>query len=268
MGKSSGYVIRGVVEGRERLPVLARVTGDSSKALLDRLDLRDGLACLDAGCGGGDVTLELARRVAPSGRVVGVDADPTTLEIAREEARQRGIANVELRVADASRASPTPDFDVVYARFLLTHLKAPADAVAAFHRSLRPGGVVAVEDIDFTGHFTHPDSPSQRRFEELYCELVRRRGGDPNIGPRLPSLLRGAGFTAIGVAVVQPVALVGEPKLLTPITMENIADAVLQEGLATRAEVDETIRGLYDFATDPETLSGAPRIVQAWGRRN
>ena len=200
MSKSSGYAIRDGVEGRERLRVLARVMGDSSKALLDRLDLRDGLACLDAGCGGGDVTLELARRVAPSGRVVGVDADRTTLEIAR-------------------------------------------------------------------GHFTHPDSPSQRRYEDLYCELVRRRGGDPNIGPRLPSLLRSAGFTAIGVAVVQPVALVGEAKLMTPITMENIADAVLQEGLATRPEVDEIIRGLYDFATDPETLSGVPRIVQAWGRR-
>jgi SAM-dependent methyltransferase len=267
MGDSSHYVIRGGVEGRERLRVLGRIMHASTASLLDRLGLRDGLSCLDAGCGGGDATLELARRVAPHGRAVGVDIDATKLELARAEADERGVRNVSFEMLDIRQASPGDRFDVVYSRFLLTHLSDPDGALATFFRSLRPGGVVAVEDIDFSGYFSHPESSALRRYCELYCAIVARRGGDPNIGPRLPSLLQRAGFQGIDVSVVQPVGLQGEVKLMNPITMQNIAGAVLEDGLATREEIDEIVRELYEFAADPSTLAGLPRIVQAWGRR-
>ena len=55
-------------------------------------------------------------------------------------------------------------------------------------------------------------------------------------------------------------------KLLHPLTMENIADAVIEDGSATRDEVDEIVRELYAFAADPGTLAGTPRIVQAVGQ--
>lgn len=100
MADSSHYAIRGGLKGRERLRVLARVMHASSMSLFDRLGLRGGLACLDVGCGGGDATLELARRVAPDGRVLGVDIDEKKLEVARSEAQQQGVANVEFRVSD------------------------------------------------------------------------------------------------------------------------------------------------------------------------
>lgn len=101
----------------------------------------------------------------------------------------------------------------------------------------------------------------------MYCTSVRRRGGDPNIGPRLPGLLQTAGFASVGVHVVQPVALQGDAKLINALTMENIAGPVLEDGLATREEIDQIIRELYDLAADQTTLAGTPRIVQTWGRR-
>jgi hypothetical protein len=95
---------------------------------------------------------------------------------------------------------------------------------------------------------------------------VTKRGGDPNIGPRLPGLLLQSGFQDVGVSVVQPVAMQGEAKLLNPLTMENIADTVLADRLATREEIDGIVRELYEFAADTSTLAGMPRVVQAWGR--
>jgi 2-polyprenyl-3-methyl-5-hydroxy-6-metoxy-1,4-benzoquinol methylase len=65
---------------------------------------------------------------------------------------------MEFRLSDVREVSGAPEFDIVYARFLLTHLSDPADAVNAFHRHLRPGGLLAVEDIDFSGYFTYPES--------------------------------------------------------------------------------------------------------------
>jgi SAM-dependent methyltransferase len=263
----SHYVIRGGLEGRERLRVLGRVMRASSGTLFDRLGLRDGMTCLDVGCGGGDATLELARRVAPGGSVLGVDIDETKLEMARAEAAEHGIANVEFRRLDIRDAPAATTFDVVYARFLLTHLSDPAGVARTLYQHVRPGGRIAVEDIDFSGHFTYPDSAAFHRYHDLYCATVRNRGGDPNIGPRLPLLLKDCGFDEIGVSVAQPVGLEGEAKLMNPLTMENIAGAVVADGLATREEIDAIVQELYEFAASPNTVVSMPRVVQAWARR-
>jgi len=267
MADATHYVIRGGVEGRERLRVLGRVMHGTSAALFARLGWGEGLACLDAGCGGGDVTLTLARLVGARGRVVGVDIDETKLAIARDEARQLGMTNVDFRTFDLRDQPADGEFDVVYARFLLTHLSDPAAALRTMFASLRPGGQIALEDIDFSGHFTYPRSDAFDRYHALYCATVTRRGGDPNIGPRLPLLLRKTGFADVGVNVVQPVAMTGETKLINPLTMENIAASVLEDGLATREEIDRIVRQLYDDAADVDTVAGCPRVVQAWGRR-
>jgi SAM-dependent methyltransferase len=272
MSAEHRYMIRGGLEGRERLRVLARVLHPTTALLFDRVGVAEGSRCLDAGCGGGDVTMELARRAGPAGRVVGVDMDEAKLALAREEADRAGVVNVEYLAADVLAGEVEPEFDVVYARFLLTHLADPAGAAVKLVGSLRPGGAVIVEDIDFTGSFCQPEAAAYRRYVDLYTQTGLARGGDPNIGPRLPGILRGAGCEANGVNVVQPAGLEptgyeGDAKVVSALTMENIADATVAEGLATREEVDSVIDGLYRLAADPRTLMGVPRIVQAWGRR-
>jgi 2-polyprenyl-3-methyl-5-hydroxy-6-metoxy-1,4-benzoquinol methylase len=261
------YVIRGGVEGRERLRVLGRVVYPGTASFLDRLGVRPGMSCLDVGCGGGDVTVELARRVAPEGRVIGVDLDETTLELARREAEAAEVDNVEFRSLDVREQQCGSGFDLVYARFLITHLRDPESTTARFLEHLRPGGLLAVEDIDFGGSFAWPESEAFRRYGKLYCEVVRRRGGDPNIGRRLPSILRAGGVENVEMNVVQPMGTEGEVKLIDPITMESIADSVLEEGLATQAEIEEIVEALYRVAADPGTVAALPRIVQVWGRR-
>src|SRR5262249_27274518 len=124
------YVIRGGSKGRERLRILARVMRPTTLALLERAGIRSGLLCLDVGCGGGDVSVELARMVAPSGRVVGIDIDTAELELARREAAQLQLTNLEFRQSGAGDPGAEAEFDVVYVRFVLTHLSDPAAALA------------------------------------------------------------------------------------------------------------------------------------------
>lgn len=267
MGDLKHYAIRGGVEGHQRLKVLSRIMHPSTCAIFDQVGIADGMVCLDIGCGSGDVTFELARRVGPKGRAVGADIDNTKLDLARKESEQLDLSNVEFRVMDIREQPEASEFDFVHARFLLTHLSDPIDAVEMFHHQLKPGGWCLLQDIDYTGLFVYPESFSFRRFHELYCHVVRKRGGDPDIGPRLPLLLKGRGFTDVGVAVVQPVACEGEVKTVNALTMENIADAVLEDKLASREEIDSIVRDLYDYAANPMTVAGTPRIVQSWGRK-
>ena len=91
---TGAYVIRGGVEGRERLRLLSAVMGPSTRALLAEVGIAAGSACLDLGCGGGDVTLELARALGPGGRVLGVDLDEIMVDMARREAEEQRLSNV------------------------------------------------------------------------------------------------------------------------------------------------------------------------------
>ena len=75
---------------------------------------------------------------------------------------------------------------------------------------LRGNGVLIVEDIDFSGCCCHPSSAAFDRYVELYQRAAWARGVDPNIGPRLPELLAGAGCEPVGLNVVQPAGLAPE----------------------------------------------------------
>ena len=261
------YVIRGGRQGRERLRMLARVMWPTTHRLLEPL-VRPEARCLDVGCGGGDVTLELGR-LAPQGSVVGVDVDDVKLDLARREAEAESVANVEFRLEDVLAPVSTPErFDVVYARFLLSHLPRPEQAVAHLAARLAPGGVMVVEDVDCSAQFCSPASAAFTRFVDLYRTAVRGRGADPDIGPRLPGMLRDAGLAAVDFGVVQPAAMEGDVKLLAPITFEAIASALVAQELVSIREVGRLRLELWDYARDPNTVSSIPRVVQAWARRS
>src|SRR5262245_15738746 len=133
------YLIRGGVEGRERLRLLSRVMRPTTLSLFDRVGIEARMTCLDVGYGSGDATLDLAGLVGPEGRVVGWDIDEIKLELGRREAEEKGFRNVEYRLSDVRESEAASEFDVVYSRFLLAHLSDPAEAVAKFGRSARPG---------------------------------------------------------------------------------------------------------------------------------
>ena len=265
-GKTS-YIIRGGSAGRERLRVLAGVHRLSTLNLLRRAGIRPGMICLDVGCGGGDVSVELARLVAPNGRVIAIDLDEVKIDIARAEAAAQHISNVDFQVAKIEDCQLREEFDVVHARFVLTHLRNPSEALTKIRTALKPGGVIVVADTNFQGLFSQPESPAVHRYVKLYTETLKRRDGDADIGLRLPELLSQAGFENIHLSVVQHAGLSGDTKLIVPITLENIADAVIAEGVASRADVERILAELYDFARDPNTLLSGPRIIETWARR-
>jgi SAM-dependent methyltransferase len=246
--------------------VLARVMWPESRVVLEPL-VGTGARCLDVGCGGGDVTRELAR-IARDGDAVGVDIDETKLTLASEEAAAAGLHNIEFRNENVLEpVSSDERFDVIYARFVLSHLPDAAGALRNLAARLVPGGYLVVEDIESTGQYWYPASDAFEQFVDLYDTIVMARGADPHIGPKLPGMLREVGLVDIGVRTAQPTALHGDVKALAPMTFAAIADTIAAQGLASPDDLARIAEALWEFASDERTVSSIPRVVQSWARR-
>jgi SAM-dependent methyltransferase len=129
------------VSQQERLDPQIRPHGARGLALLDA---RAGERVLDVGCGCGETSLELARRVGPSGRVLGADISGPMLDRARERATAAGLANLSFVQADAQTHGFEPaSFDALFSRFGVMFFEDPPAAFTNLAKALRSGGRVA-----------------------------------------------------------------------------------------------------------------------------
>jgi ubiquinone/menaquinone biosynthesis C-methylase UbiE len=140
----------------------------AERAAWDRiLDLvlagRGALECLDAGCGTGFLTFELAAR---GHHVTGVDFAAAMLAEARRKAAERSVS-IRFEEADAEHLPfPAGRFELVISRHVLWTLPHPEAAIDEWIRVLRPGGCLAVVDGQFDANAAAPLAGSARASEE------------------------------------------------------------------------------------------------------
>lgn len=109
--------------------------------MLSMAGVQSGARVLDVAAGAGDQTLDIARRVGPSGAVLATDFSAAILGHAKTNAARSGYANVETLVADAERLElPEASFDAAVCRLGLMLLPDPLQALRAMCRALKPGG--------------------------------------------------------------------------------------------------------------------------------
>jgi 2-polyprenyl-3-methyl-5-hydroxy-6-metoxy-1,4-benzoquinol methylase len=158
--------------------------------------LRAGLDLLDVGCGPGTITVDLAARVAP-GRVVGIDVSAAPLDEARAAADRAGV-DVEFAVGDVYALAAADDsVDVVHAHQVLQHLTDPVAALREMARVCRPGGLVAVRDVDYAATTWFPANPGLDRWLALYGQVARRNDAEPDAGRRLLAWAHAAGLREV-----------------------------------------------------------------------
>jgi SAM-dependent methyltransferase len=201
--------------------------------------------------------------------VVGVDADPVHTAMARQYARERGLAGVEVRTADARLTGlPTGSFDLVHARTLLVTIPEPAEVVAEMVRLARPGGWVASQEPDVENAFCYPPLPAWVRLREIFRASFGRSGADLLIGRRLAELYRQAGLEEIEVVAHAPVYPAGHSRrTILPDLVRSLRPMIIELGLADEGELAELDRAVREHLADPRTLMLAHLLVVTWGRK-
>jgi ubiquinone/menaquinone biosynthesis C-methylase UbiE len=232
------YLIGDSQEERKRLTAQSRILYPFTRQVFERAGIQPGMRVLDVGSGMGDVCLLLAELVGPTGSVVGVDRNADILE----QARQRVPANVTLHAGDIRTITLDQEFDAVVGRAVLMYQADPVETMVAAARAVRPGGIVAFIEVDFTtgGGISVPQSPLQAKTWGWVVESFRRAGVEIHMGFKLRDTFLTA---ALPEPSFQANPIMGgapgwEGYQYAEDTFRSLLPSIELYGLATREEVD------------------------------
>jgi ubiquinone/menaquinone biosynthesis C-methylase UbiE len=184
----------------QRLELQAKSFESSLPKQFSLLNIKKGMAVLDAGCGTGSFARSVAKLVPP-GSVLGLDVDATFIQEAQRLSEKSGLSNVDFKIGDVYNLEfADQTFDLTYCRFVLVHLSNPAKAVSEMIRVTKKDGCVA--SMDEGGLYVYP-SGSLDKFFSLFGKLAQWRNANQGTNTvektEAASLLASAGLTEISV---------------------------------------------------------------------
>jgi trans-aconitate 2-methyltransferase len=238
-----------------RLRLLARVFAPSSRVFIsEAVKFRPRLA-LDLGSGLGDTTLLLADVLTPEA-TVGIERSRSFLKLAEREAGP-GISFVEHDVTKLP--FPTGTADLIYSRFLLTHLPRPESVIAGWITQLCPGGLLLLEEVERI----ETADPVLRRYLEVVETMMRDHGQELYVGARLAALGGGECWSlrANGLRSVAPP--VDQAARMFEMNLAGWRNDPSTKKIASKAEVDRLADGLTKIAA----RRGADSPEITWGMR-
>ena len=169
------------------------------EAMIRSVGIKSGWKALDAGCGGGSFLPFLAELVGSSGHISAYDMAPENIEVIDSWVVNKQFpCSVETRVGDVT-SLPYEDnsFDVVWCANVTQYLMDDelSKMLAEFRRVVRPGGLVAVKELDVTTTLYYPFDPTMiwRRFDAI------RHHRPQNVRAiQLPTWFKQAGLINVG----------------------------------------------------------------------
>lgn len=245
--------LRGTDSEIERLRLQAELTWEAEARVLQRMGMRDGIELLEIGCGPGFVTRKLTQMLEAS-TITALDPDPAM--IARAAALLGAMTEDRVRLVGApieASGLPHNSFDFALARYVFQHLEDPTATAAAVMELLRPGGTVAVIDVDV--ELWGIAEPAHPEVQAIYAKAARAyagRGRDQLVGRRLWRILAAAGFENLQLdafvahsdaAGVDAFAFHMDPDRLRPLAAEGIISA---------EELDVLRRATQSFLAAPD----------------
>lgn len=194
MSNQQNYTFGDSERAIERLAWLAEVFAPTSTRLLDGLSKVDGGA-LDLGCGPGYTTELIHQRLAPTW-TIGLDASARMVELARART-QLPLQFIERDVT--ALPFPAAPAALIYARFLLTHLTAPAQRLRDWAAGLAPGGRLVLEETAFM----RSEYPAFQSYYAHVQALQAHYGQNMLIGAHMAELCQAAGYAQIDAKVAE-----------------------------------------------------------------
>ena len=269
---TAGYSLGTTEAEYQRLRAQAQVWEQATERVLDRIDLRPGSQCLDAGCGPGVTMRQLARRVGSSGRVVGIDIDEALGTRSVAELHADGHRGCEFHTHNLTDDTPVPGgpYDIVYARLLLFHLPQRRAVLAKLWDAVAPGGHLVVQDYDLASAGTEPDLPNVAAVGDLIRSAFTAAGCEVRSGVLLPRWFLDAGIgSPDGTDVAGRLDRLADAARMFEAVARSLVPVAVRHGLITEPRATILLERLQtDALADPERPTLWPLLLSAWKRKD
>lgn len=197
ISSASQYALGSTDAEHERLIRQAARLAPLTEQLFREAGVGPGQRVLDIGSGVGDVAMIAARLVGSSGEVVGIERDPLSIARARARMAEAGLRNVSFTQSDVSQIPESKPFDAAVGRFILQFLPDPVAVVRSLSRLVRPGGVIAFHEPQWTPFLTLLEPlPLSFACASLVRETLQRSGATTEMGLSLHRIYQEAGLPA------------------------------------------------------------------------
>ncbi len=253
----------------ERLARQGAFYAPLTEPFLVEAGLRHGMRVLDFGCGVGDVTLIAARLVGDAGSVLGVDLSADAIAAARRRLHALGVRNARAEQA-ASTADISGEFDAVIGRCILMHLPAPVNTLRELIARLRPGGLVAFQEMDFTHPpLSHPPVPLVDRYIAWVTAALRAAGMNMQMELDLHHMLAAAGVHSPAMRLAARIESAENEMACLHLAeaVRTLMPIIERLGLATTADVplDTLADDLCEALGDADAVVRPPMLVGGFG---
>ena len=158
-----------------RLMLQGEIYRPATREFLHAAGIGAGMSVLDLGSGAGDVSFILSELVGLTGCVLGMDMSEAMVETARARAAALGCRKVEFVAGKLEEFETVRRFDAIAGRWILQAVAEPAGLLRRFLRFLKPGGIVAISDLDISiPPWVYPEiPPSAKPIVPLLISLER-----------------------------------------------------------------------------------------------
>ena len=266
-GKSSYALCHADVEV-QRLLLQGQLYNYYPEHALRLAGLRPGMRVLDVGCGPGDVSFIAAGLVGSTGSVLGVDAAPEMIELARGRAAEKGLPAVQFTQAAIDAITLDEPVDAVVGRLILMHLPDPVAALRHLSSLVRPGGVIAFSENDITGARSIPE---MRLFHQVTAGITRAfeaMGLSPQFGNTLHTIFTDAGLSAPHLTLGTPIGTAAETNILAYAAevWRLVAPIAQRMGFSIDEldDIDSFVPRFRQEALAVNALITMPPLITAW----
>jgi arsenite methyltransferase len=226
--------------------------------LIQPLNLAPGLKLLDVGSGPGYTTMEIARRLRSSGRIVGVDLNADFVAAASRRAHSNHLEICYVQ----SEFPPLPfhagAFDRVFCKNVLEYVDSAADTVKEMARVAAVGGTVVAIDSDWDMLALALPEHAQERSERALAAAKSVAVKEPKIGRMLYSLFRAAGLRDVRVEIFAGADTVGRA---VPMLKASIARYACDSGQLGKDEVERWLSDIDAAIAEGQYLMVLPQFV-------
>ncbi len=258
----SEYVLGHSEKALERLIDQADFLEPITERMLRSAGLRPGMRVLDIGCGAGDATMLAARLVGPDGHVLGVDLAPEPIDFARQRADAAGLGQVSFEKGTEADLDAKAQFDFVIGRYILIYQPDPAGFVRSLATRLRPSGMLAFQEVDFTRAIEAV--PPMAKLDRMLNEIVAIMAGtaaDVTAATRLAGIFAEAGLAAPTGFCERPIGMKGAS---TFFRWAASSYAVLQPRISPGSDPIDVDELMAEFLSDVAALNGCAHGPDQW----